>query len=116
MTHVWDPANTYHLLSQFHCPQIQTNEHDDSPTERLVEHDPWITAAYVMFRVGVDAKGYLVLDWQEVFDASSTMCHNVVEGDPSILKPVSHGITFASVLLCDTAVCFLHAHEIGTHV
>ena len=39
---------------KFHCPQIQTNEHDDSPTERLVEHDPWIPAAYVMFRFGVE--------------------------------------------------------------
>ena len=78
-----------------------------------MEHDPWIPAAYVMLRVGVDAKGYLVLDWQEVFDASSTVCHNVKDGDPSILKPLSHGITFASVLLCDTAVLSSFAQMLG---
>ena len=42
--------------------------------------------------------------------------HNVSAGNPSSLKPVSNDITSASVLLVDTAVCFLHAHEIGTNV
>ena len=39
---------------------------------------------------------------------------SVRAGNPSILRPASKDITSASVLLCDTAVCFLHVHEIGT--
>ena len=31
-------------------------------------------------------------------------------------NPASSGKRSASVLLCDTAVCFLQAHEIGTNV
>ena len=34
--------------------------------------------------------------------------------NPSILRPASKDITSASLLLCHTAVCFLHDHEFGT--
>ena len=39
-------------------------------------------------------------------DTPLTISHNVDESNPSIPKPVSDEITSASVLLCDTAVCF----------
>ena len=42
--------------------------------------------------------------------------HIANASNPSNLKPVSNDITSASVLLCDTAVCFSHTHDIGTNV
>ena len=47
---------------------------------------------------------------------SITIFHNANASDPSILKPVSNDITSASAVLCDTAVCLSHAHEMGTKV
>ena len=35
---------------------------------------------------------------------------------PSMSNPASSDIMSASVLLWDTAVCFLYTHEFGTHV
>ena len=35
---------------------------------------------------------------------------------PSIRRSAPNEIISASVLLCETAVCFLHDHEIDTHV
>ena len=61
----------------------------------------------------VDAKGHTLFDWQEVLTRQSQY-PNVNAGNPSILKPVSNDFTSASLLLCDTAVCFLRAHEVGT--
>ena len=40
----------------------------------------------------------------------------VTASNPSFLGPASKDLTSASVLLCDTAVSFLHVHEIGTKV
>ena len=37
-------------------------------------------------------------------------------GIPSIRRPASDEIISASALPCETAVCFLHDHEIGPHV
>ena len=57
-------------------------------------------------------KGHPLLDGH---GRSNTKSHNVGASHPSILTPVSTGLTSASVL-CDTAVCFLHAPERGTLV
>ena len=46
-------------------------------------------------------------------NTSITISHNVNAKNPSILRPMSNDITSASVLLYDTAVCFLHVHENG---
>ena len=46
-------------------------------------------------------------------DTSITISDNVNARHPSSLKPVSNDVASASVLLCDTAVCFSHAHQIG---
>ena len=51
------------------------------------------------------------LDWQEVLTNQSQYPTNI----PSILKPLSNDITSASVQLCDTDICFLHAHDIFTN-
>ena len=37
-------------------------------------------------------------------------------GNPSIRSPASNEITSDSVELCETEVCFLHIHLIGTNV
>ena len=50
-------------------------------------------------------------------DTSLSLTHYINANSPSIHRPVSNDITSVfSVLLCDTAVCFLFAHEIGTNV
>ena len=45
---------------------------------------------------------------QEVLERQSKKHHNVKASNPSILRPSSKDITAASVLLCDTEVCFWH--------
>ena len=45
-----------------------------------------------------------------------TLSHKLSTGIPSYLKPASNEIISASVLLCETAVCFLQVHLIGTNV
>ena len=46
---------------------------------------------------------------------TNTMCHNVSASSPSMLKPTSHEITFAPVLLCDTAAYFFDTQDVGTN-
>ena len=47
---------------------------------------------------------------------SVTMSHKLRAGIPSNLGPASHELISASVLLCETAVCFLQVQLIGTNV
>ena len=47
---------------------------------------------------------------------SKTHSQNWSAGKPSIRKPASSEIISDSALLWQTVVCFLHIHEIGTHV
>ena len=47
---------------------------------------------------------------------SRIVSHSVIAGIPSIRNAVSRAMTSASVLLCETAVCFLQIHEMGTKV
>ena len=49
-------------------------------------------------------------------DTSMTVLHKLNVRIPSIRRPASNEIISASVLLCDTAVCFLYDDEIGTNV
>ena len=49
-------------------------------------------------------------------DTSLTVSHKLNAEIPSICRPSSNEIISSSVLLCETAVCFFHDHEIGTHV
>ena len=49
-------------------------------------------------------------------NTSVTVSHKLSAGIPSNLRPTSHEIISASVLLCDTPVCFLHVQLIGTNV
>ena len=48
-------------------------------------------------------------------NTSITMSHKLSAEIPSSLRPASDEIVFASVLLCDTAVCFLQVQRIGTN-
>ena len=45
-----------------------------------------------------------------------TMTHDLRVGIPSIRSPASSEIITASVLLCETAVCFLQDHDTGRHM
>ena len=58
-----------------------------------------------MFRVQIDAKGLSFIDRQEVSTRQSQKSQ-INASYSSMLRPVSTDITSASVLLCDTAVCF----------
>ena len=60
-------------------------------------------------------KVFSSLEWQEILKRQSQNPTMLTQVIPSILETVSDDITSASVLLCDTAVCLLHVHEIGTH-
>ena len=43
-------------------------------------------------------------------NTSVTMSHKLSAGSPSNLRPASNEIISASVLLCDTAACFLQVN------
>ena len=47
---------------------------------------------------------------------SMIVSHRFIAGMPSMRNPASSDFLSASVLLWETTVCFLHAHEIGTNV
>ena len=62
-----------------------------------------------VFWICVDAKGHSSLDWQDIITRQNTLYNNFNASNQSLL-----GTVF--VLLRDTAVYFLHTHEIGTKV
>ena len=48
-------------------------------------------------------------------NTSLTVFHYVNASNPSIRNPATKHFNSACVLLCDTVVCLLHIHEIGTN-
>ena len=92
MTRVRAPALDYHFL------------------------DSWTPQRLLRLGMSIGAKGRPLPDWPGGSNTSVTVSRNVAASNPSTLKPVSSDITSASALLCDTAVCFSHAHEIGTKI
>ena len=54
--------------------------------------------------------------WETFPKTETVRSHNSRAGKPSNLNPVSKEIISDSVELCETAVCFLHIHLIGTNV
>ena len=71
---------------------------------------------FFVFWVRVDARGFLLPGKLLGSNTQITLSHNVNASNTSNLKRASNESTSASVLLCDTAVCVLHASEMGTHV
>ena len=58
----------------------------------------------------------LLRPWADGSNTSIGVSQKLNAGIPSIRRPASNEITSAAVLLCETAVCFLHDHEIGRKV
>ena len=54
--------------------------------------------------------------WKEEWNTSITKSQRSRAGTPSMRKPASSEIISDSALLSETAVCFLHIHEMGTNV
>ena len=58
-------------------------------------------------------RGLPLLDWQDLLTRQSLCLTKLSQGN----LPISDQCLMISPqLLCDTAVCFLHAHRMGTHV
>ena len=85
---------------------------------RWVEHTQWIPGCvfFFVFWVRVDARGFPPAWKTRGSNTQITLSQNVNASNPSNLKRASNENTSASVLLCDTAVCVLHANDMGTHV
>ena len=116
MTHVLDPAHDSHL---YHSFIVSPMKYMSTITGLL---SVWCNVINVFLcRLGglvisISADAHSLLDQHEVQTRQSQYPTTLTQENPSNLKPVSNDLTSASALLCDTAVCFLHAFDLGTKV
>ena len=117
-THVRTPALDYQL---YHNLIVIKNKQMSTPAGNWCAWWKIISGfldVFLMLLAGVDVKGLSLFGKPRSSITSITTSHNLSASNHSNLRPASKDITSTSVLLCGTAVCFLHAHEkiqVGDH-